>query len=133
MESYLKTNKIALTQKYKSFETTVRSDSLKSGAREAYVMLNLKEGLREKSIIMLSNTHKGKIHPTQKPVRLIERLIPLVTQEGALVLDPFMGSGTTGVACINTNRQFIGMELDEEYFDIARRRLENNLKQEERT
>lgn len=131
VESYLKTNKIALTQKYKSFDTTVMCNYLKSGSREAYIMMNLKEGLREKSIIMLPNTHKGKNHPTQKPVRLIERLIPLVTQEGALVVDPFMGSGTTGIACINTGRRFIGMELDDEYFGMARGRIESAIKQNE--
>lgn len=63
-------------------------------------------------------------HPTQKPVRLMERLSALVTQEGDLVLDPFMGSGSTGIACINTGRRFIGYEIDDEYFGIAKGRLE---------
>ena len=62
-------------------------------------------------------------HTTQKPVELIKRLIRISSRENDLVLDPFMGSGTTGVACINTNRNFIGIELDDEYFEIAKRRI----------
>lgn len=68
---------------------------------------------------------KGHLHPTQKPVSLMEYLIKTYTNEGDLVLDNCMGSGTTGVACINTNRDFIGIELDENYFEIAKTRIEN--------
>ena len=63
------------------------------------------------------------LHPTQKPVPLLEYLIKTYTNEGDLVLDNCMGSGSTGVACINTNRNFIGMELDENYFNIAKERI----------
>lgn len=62
-------------------------------------------------------------HPTQKPLKLIEELLSIHTNENDLVLDCFMGSGTTGVACQNTNRNFIGIELDENYFKIAKTRL----------
>lgn len=62
-------------------------------------------------------------HPTQKPVKLMEDLILRHTNEHSVVLDPFMGSGSTGVACINTNRDFIGIELDETYFKIAESRI----------
>ena len=62
-------------------------------------------------------------HPTQKPVDLLEYLIKTYTNEGDLVLDNCMGSGSTGVACKNTNREFIGMELDEKYFKVACERL----------
>ena len=65
-----------------------------------------------------------KIHPTQKNVNLFEELIIDNTNENEIVFDPFMGSGTTGVACINTNRNFIGIELDEKYFKIAKARIE---------
>ena len=65
------------------------------------------------------------LHPTQKPVDLLEYLIKTYTKEGDLVLDFTMGSGSTGVACINSNREFIGIELDEKYFNIAKERLEN--------
>ena len=68
---------------------------------------------------------KKRYHPTQKPVALLEYLIKTYTNEGDLVLDFTMGSGSTGVACLNTNRKFIGIELDEKYFNIAKDRLEN--------
>ena len=70
---------------------------------------------------------KDKLHPTQKPVALFEYLIRTYTNEGETVLDNVMGSGTTGVACKNTNRKFIGIELDEEYFKIAEGRINNEL------
>lgn len=68
---------------------------------------------------------KSALHPTQKPVALLEELIKTYTSEGDLVLDNCMGSGSTGVACVNTNRNFIGMELDEKYFNIAKERIES--------
>jgi site-specific DNA-methyltransferase (adenine-specific) len=68
---------------------------------------------------------KGKLHPTQKPVELCEYLIKTYTNDGDTVLDNCMGSGTTGVACKNLNRKFIGIELDENYFNIAKGRIEN--------
>ena len=66
----------------------------------------------------------NRVHPTQKPVELMEYLIRTYTDEGDLILDFTMGSGSTGVACLNTNRKFIGIELDEKYFNIAKKRLE---------
>ena len=65
----------------------------------------------------------GKLHPTQKPVELLEWLIKTYSNDSALVLDNCMGSGSTGVACLNTNRDFIGIELDENYFNIAKERI----------
>ena len=65
-------------------------------------------------------------HGTMKPVNLIENFIRVASDEDDVVLDPFMGLGTTGVACLNTNRSFIGMELDENYFNIAKDRIENH-------
>lgn len=66
---------------------------------------------------------KDKLHPTQKPVALLEYLIETYTNKGETVLDNCMGSGSTGVACHNTNRNFIGFELDQKYFEIAKERL----------
>ena len=63
-------------------------------------------------------------HPTQKPVEVMKWLINRLTNESDLILDPFMGSGSTGVAALNTNRRFIGIELDEKYFNIAKKRIE---------
>ena len=64
-------------------------------------------------------------HPTQKPVQLMERCVSLWSNERDLVLDFTMGSGSTGVACKNMNRNFIGIELDKNYFEIAKNRIEN--------
>ena len=70
---------------------------------------------------------KDTIHPTQKPVQLMEYLIKTYSNEGEVVLDNAMGSGTTGVACMRTNRNFIGIELDEKYFEQAKSRIEAEL------
>ena len=69
------------------------------------------------------------LHPTQKPVALLEYLIKTYTNESEIVLDNCMGSGSTGVACVNTNRNFIGFELDENYFNIAKTRINNALEE----
>ena len=79
------------------------------------------------SIIKFSRD-KEKLHPTQKPVALFEYLIRTYTNERETVLDNCMGSGTTAIACINTNRNFIGFELDEEYWKIANERIEKYMK-----
>lgn len=79
------------------------------------------------SIIDIAKEHPQKFHPTQKPVALLEYLIKTYTNEGDTVLDNCMGSGSTGVACVNTNRKFIGMELDESYFNIAKERINERL------
>jgi site-specific DNA-methyltransferase (adenine-specific) len=76
-----------------------------------------------KSIIDSPNTNRDIVHPTQKPVALYEYLIRTYTNEGDTVLDFTCGSGTTGVACMNTGRYFIGVELREDYADIARARI----------
>jgi DNA modification methylase len=67
------------------------------------------------------------IHPTQKPIKLIEELMLIHSNEGDIILDPFMGSGTTAIACINTNRNYIGFELDETYFEVAQKRIKKHL------
>ena len=73
--------------------------------------------------VFSTDTQNSSLHPTQKPVALIEYLIKTYTNDGELVFDSCMGSGTTGVACINTNRRFIGIELDNKYFEIAKNRI----------
>ena len=70
---------------------------------------------------------KDSIHPTQKPVALMEYLIRTYSNEGETILDNTMGSGTTGVACMNTNRNFIGIEMDENYYKIAEERIKNTV------
>ena len=67
------------------------------------------------------------LHPTQKPVELLEYLIKTYTNEEEIILDNCMGSGSTGIACLNTSRRFIGIEKDENYFNIAKERIENHV------
>ena len=71
------------------------------------------------------------LHPTQKPIELLEYLIKTHSKENDIVLDFTMGSGSTGVACLNTNRRFIGIELDDKYFDMACNRISECLNDEE--
>ncbi len=86
-----------------------------------------------KSIISFQKPHPSKcLHPTEKSLELFEWLIKSYSNEGDLVLDNCMGSGTTGVACKNLNRDFIGIELDEKYFEIAKKRIET-VKSQEKT
>ena len=90
-----------------------------------------KSGLRyPKNILNFKFHNVGNYHPTQKPVEMLEYLIRTYTNEGDTVLDFTMGSGSTGVACLQTNRNFIGIELDEEYYEISNKRIENVNKQE---
>lgn len=86
-----------------------------------------------KSVIKVKKEHKckGDEHPTQKPVELIEWLVKTYTNEGELVLDNCMGSGTTAVACINTKRNYIGFEITKEYYDLANRRIQDAIDNKE--
>ena len=105
---------------------TVKRSGNKSKTTNYGDFIEIKEstyiGRYPKDIIRF-NKDKG-YHPTQKPVDLLEYLIKTYTNEGEIVLDNCMGSGSTGVACLNTNRKFIGIELDSKYFDIAKKRIE---------
>ena len=82
-------------------------------------------GKRDPNVLEFKKT-RNELHPTQKPVDMTEYMIGKFSDEGDVILDPFMGSGTTGVACLNTNRRFIGIELDDDYFNIAKERIENH-------
>ena len=85
---------------------------------------NLWQGGKSKSNVLEYKKDNGGYHPTQKPVALLEDLIQTYSNDGDTVLDFTAGSGSTGVACVNTNRHFIGIELDEGYFNIAKKRIE---------
>lgn len=80
------------------------------------------------TLIEFDKVRKGSLHPTQKPTDLLEYLIKTYTNENEIVLDFTIGSGSTGVACMNTNRKFIGIELDKNYFNIAKQRIEEACK-----
>ena len=87
-------------------------------------VFNLWQGGKSKSNVLEYKKDNDGYHPTQKPVALLEDLIQTYSNEGNTVLDFTAGSGSTGVACVNTNRRFIGIELDEGYFNIAKKRIE---------
>lgn len=78
-----------------------------------------------RTVVKFSNVMNPQMHPTQKPIDLTEYLIKMYSNEGEVVLDNCMGSGTTGVACANLNRCFIGMEMDANYFEVAKKRIED--------
>lgn len=82
------------------------------------------DGARNPKTVIRFDAERG-MHPTQKPVKLLEYLIRTYTNEGEIVLDNTMGSGSTGVACVNTNRNFIGIELDETYYETACKRIKD--------
>lgn len=108
----------------------VASPNLKNGDRCAYVMSNLVDGQNEKSIIKQVRDHYSAIHPTQKPVRLLERLLALVipcdkNKEDIIVFDPFGGSFSTMEAVYNMQMQGISCEIDKEYFEAGKNRIEN--------
>ncbi len=89
-----------------------------------YGARNFSEFTNYPRTILEFKNERGK-HPTQKPVELLQYLIKTYTSENETVLDNCMGSGSTGVACMDTNRNFIGIELDEKYFNIAKERIES--------
>ena len=107
----------------KSDSGGITSDNLNKDGSRQYVEYTHKT---KDNVIFLprDNANQGE-HPTQKPVALCEYLIKTYTNENETVLDNCMGSGTTGVACKNLNRNFIGIELDQTYFDIAMKRINN--------
>lgn len=79
----------------------------------------------------ITDSKDKRYHPTQKPTELIANIINQYASDNALIFDPFMGSGSTGVACVNTNRDFIGIELDEHYFEIAKQRIDEAIRLKE--
>lgn len=98
---------------------------LKNVDRNIKTINKYKEGTILSSIITEKREHYTMEHPTQKPIKLLEKLVLLATNENETILDPFMGSGSTGLACLFKNRNFIGCEIDKEYFEIAERRLKS--------
>ncbi len=108
------------------FTTEKGSNTLQNGIKKTKYTPENKDLSYPKTVKKfntLGNNSKERVHPTQKPVELMEYLIKTYTNENETVLDFTMGSGTTGVACININRKFIGIEMDNNYFDIAAKRI----------
>ena len=101
-------------------------DTLAYAKQEKAILVKNDTGLRYPRSVQYFVTaeSEGKFHPTQKPMALMEWLIKTYTDENDVIFDPCMGSGTTGVACMNLNRRFIGIEKEEKYFEIAKERIE---------
>lgn len=94
-----------------------------------YEVNNITGDRHPHDVLLFKICNYKRLHPTQKPVDLMEWLVKTYTNCGDTVLDCFMGSGSTGVACVRNNRNFIGMELEEKYFDIAKNRIENEIQE----
>ena len=105
---------------------TCQSGRGSTNYREQKSVLTQNDGFRYPLDVLEFKSDKG-LHPTQKPVALLEYLVKTYTNPGDLVLDNCMGSGSTGVACVNTGRRFIGMELEPGYFGIAEKRIQEAL------
>ena len=128
--TFLADNGIEFLKSYAELKKTYLNHrgKLKQELNEKYPStFNLWEGNKYKSNILKYKKDYDGHHPTQKPVLLLEDLIKTFSNEQDLVVDLTMGSGSTGVACCNTNRDFIGIELDKEYFKIAEQRIKNEL------
>ena len=110
---------------YKSYKSTTKKIGEVYGSKNSQHRDN-PEGSRFPKMVLYFKTERG-LHPTQKPVTLLEYLIKTYTNENDTVLDFTMGAGSTGVAAKNLNRQFIGIELDKNYFDMAEKRIEETL------
>jgi DNA modification methylase len=116
----------------KSEDYTFNSIKVKvNSTRKEYTKTILKDGVSLSDvwsdIPALPHNSKEKVnHPTQKPIALMERCISLISNKGDMILDFCMGSGSTGVACLNTNRNFIGIEKDDKYFEIAKNRIKQH-------
>ena len=120
---YLQTGTTKYTRNDNGFGVSLQK-GLPLTKPEISIMKRINEGMREKTIIRINAGKIKSVHPTEKPVRLAERIIALISDEGDTIYDPFMGSGSFGVACINTGRKYIGSEMKQEYFDIACKRIE---------
>lgn len=101
-----------------------------SALNELKVTPYVDDGYRCATQLLSFNRDLDKLHETQKPVELIEFLIKTYTNENETVLDFTMGSGTSGVACVNTNRKFIGVELDKDYYELSIKRIKQALEKE---
>ena len=119
MYLYLKENGIDFIEEWGELESLYKTHEAKRSS-----VFNLWQGNKTKSNVLQYPKDGGGYHQTQKPVALLQDLIQTFSNPGDTVLDFTMGSGSTGVACVNTGRNFIGMELDPGYFEMAKQRIE---------
>lgn len=132
--SYIRNNDIDVLKKEidngliynrkRTHKTHVSAQNGFYSCNEAISCINsIKNGCNERDIISVLRDHYSAIHPTQKPVRLIERLLAIISCDGDIILDPFSGSASTAIACINTNRNYIGFEIDKEFYELSVKRI----------
>lgn len=118
--------KFKVDEKYIDKRKSINDSFYSNGHYQGVMKRKADDGWRHpQSILPFNSVWKKDMHPTEKPVELLVWLINSYTNKNETVLDNCMGSGSTGVACINTNRNFIGIELDEKYFEIAKERIQN--------
>lgn len=121
----------AFTGAKKQHTNTVRSDGIfyQTGEKEGYIHESNGGLFYPKTVLEFSNVHRGAkcLHPVQKPVKLLEYLIKTYTDPGDVVLDFCMGSGSTGIAALNTGRSFIGIEINEGYYQVALDRIKGEI------
>lgn len=122
VKDYIENGTIVSNETQKQNNLSI-SSTINISDRSINTMRCIKEGIIEKTVIRLHRDHYNTIHPTQKPIRLMERLLALVSKEGDTILDPFSGSASTAIACINTQRNYIGFEIVKEYYDLSIKRI----------
>ena len=122
--AYLRTGKVTYDEERRG---NIRRVTLQDGTKAAdpavQTLNAIEAGMKEKTIMRVSTVRYGAAHPAEKPVRLAERILALISDRGDAVCDPFMGSGAIGEACVRTGRRYIGCEIDGGYFDAALKRL----------
>ena len=110
---------------YSKHDVNLDNEKVKDGDRSVNVAQSIHFGMNEKSIIKEAREHYNTIHPTQKPIALLNRILNLISKQGDTILDCFSGSGSTAVSCMKSQRKFIAFELDKEYFDLSLQRIED--------
>jgi len=123
VSEFIRTGKITYEDTVNPKHNATQRPGLKRADRVVSCVNSMVNGIIERSIIKQTNERLHLQHPTEKPVRLAERILALISDPGDTIYDPFMGSGSFGVACINTGRKYIGSEMKQEYFDIACKRI----------
>ncbi|MFK2575413.1 DNA-methyltransferase [Bacteroides fragilis] len=121
--SYIETGDVYTRAIRQNGSITVSGNSTRNSEINKAMIKMVIDGNSEQSIIRQVHDRYNRVHLTQKPVRLIERLLALTTIPGNVVLDPFSGSCSTAIACVNTNRKYIGFEIDKEYYEAGIKRL----------
>lgn len=118
--------KFKVDEKYIDKRKSINDSFYSKGHYQGVMKRKPDDGWRHpQSVLPFNSVWEKNMHPTQKPVELLEWLVKSYSNQGDLILDNCMGSGSTGIACKNTGRDFIGIEVDEKYFNIAKERIEN--------